>query len=175
MTTPLLTTKTGEKLGKSAGNAVWLDESKTSHVRGGGGGGGPGFGRPGLGRGQRRLQPRCCLSALPSRSRLDAHPKTARPTAALFAPTTAHPPTTATLQFELYQYFLRVDDADVERMLLMLTEAPEEEVQAAARALQERPEARDAQRLLADRVVRLLRGDAGVASAQRVSARGVGG
>lgn len=79
---------------------------------------------------------------------------------------------TAALQFELYQYFLRVDDADVERMLLMLTEAPEEEVQAAARALQERPEARDAQRLLADRVVRLLRGDAGVASAQRVSARG---
>ncbi|KAI0049898.1 hypothetical protein FA95DRAFT_1537423 [Auriscalpium vulgare] len=30
ITTPLLTTATGEKFGKSAGNAVWLDEEKTS-------------------------------------------------------------------------------------------------------------------------------------------------
>lgn len=30
ITTPLLTTSSGEKLGKSAGNAVWLDRSKTS-------------------------------------------------------------------------------------------------------------------------------------------------
>ena|SRR5437016_533641 len=29
-TTPLLTTSTGEKFGKSAGNAVWLDPSLTS-------------------------------------------------------------------------------------------------------------------------------------------------
>ena len=29
-TTPLLTTSTGEKFGKSAGNAVWLDSSLTS-------------------------------------------------------------------------------------------------------------------------------------------------
>ena len=31
-TLPLLTTSTGEKYGKSAGNAIWLDESKTSCV-----------------------------------------------------------------------------------------------------------------------------------------------
>lgn len=30
MTIPLLTTSSGEKFGKSAGNAVWLDESRTS-------------------------------------------------------------------------------------------------------------------------------------------------
>ena len=30
ITVPLLTTSTGEKFGKSAGNAVWLDESMTS-------------------------------------------------------------------------------------------------------------------------------------------------
>lgn len=30
ITTPLLTTATGEKFGKSSGNAVWLDESFTS-------------------------------------------------------------------------------------------------------------------------------------------------
>jgi tyrosyl-tRNA synthetase len=30
ITTPLLTTANGDKFGKSAGNAVWLDESKTS-------------------------------------------------------------------------------------------------------------------------------------------------
>ncbi|KIJ18687.1 hypothetical protein PAXINDRAFT_8930 [Paxillus involutus ATCC 200175] len=32
LTTPLLTTSTGEKFGKSAGNAVWLDENLTSHL-----------------------------------------------------------------------------------------------------------------------------------------------
>lgn len=30
LTTPLLTTSSGEKFGKSAGNAVWLDSSMTS-------------------------------------------------------------------------------------------------------------------------------------------------
>lgn len=30
LTTPLLTTAAGEKLGKSAGNAVWLDKDMTS-------------------------------------------------------------------------------------------------------------------------------------------------
>lgn len=30
MTVPLLTTASGEKFGKSAGNAIWLDETKTS-------------------------------------------------------------------------------------------------------------------------------------------------
>lgn len=29
ITTPLLTTATGEKFGKSAGNAIWLDETMT--------------------------------------------------------------------------------------------------------------------------------------------------
>jgi len=32
LTVPLLTTPSGEKFGKSAGNAIWLDASKTSHV-----------------------------------------------------------------------------------------------------------------------------------------------
>ncbi|KAJ3092015.1 tyrosyl-tRNA synthetase [Quaeritorhiza haematococci] len=31
LTLPLVTTSTGEKFGKSAGNAVWLDETKVSH------------------------------------------------------------------------------------------------------------------------------------------------
>lgn len=30
LTIPLLTTSSGEKFGKSAGNAVWLDEARTS-------------------------------------------------------------------------------------------------------------------------------------------------
>lgn len=33
-TLPLLTTAAGEKYGKSAGNAIWLDSEKTSAVRG---------------------------------------------------------------------------------------------------------------------------------------------
>jgi len=32
LTTPLLTTSQGEKFGKSAGNAVWLDEKLTSYL-----------------------------------------------------------------------------------------------------------------------------------------------
>ncbi len=32
LTVPLITTPSGEKFGKSAGNAVWLDPAKTSHV-----------------------------------------------------------------------------------------------------------------------------------------------
>ncbi|KAI6157819.1 hypothetical protein BKA82DRAFT_4061984 [Pisolithus tinctorius] len=32
LTTPLLTTSSGEKFGKSAGNAIWLDESLSSHL-----------------------------------------------------------------------------------------------------------------------------------------------
>ncbi|KAH7926736.1 hypothetical protein BV22DRAFT_1086469 [Leucogyrophana mollusca] len=32
MTTPLLTTSLGEKFGKSAGNAIWLDETMTSYL-----------------------------------------------------------------------------------------------------------------------------------------------
>ncbi|KIJ59875.1 hypothetical protein HYDPIDRAFT_117962, partial [Hydnomerulius pinastri MD-312] len=32
LTTPLLTTSTGEKFGKSAGNAVWLDKNLTSYL-----------------------------------------------------------------------------------------------------------------------------------------------
>lgn len=33
VTLPLLTTAAGEKYGKSAGNAIWLDSEKTSVVR----------------------------------------------------------------------------------------------------------------------------------------------
>jgi tyrosyl-tRNA synthetase len=33
VTLPLLTTASGEKYGKSAGNAVWIDPKKTSVVR----------------------------------------------------------------------------------------------------------------------------------------------
>jgi len=32
LTTPLLTNSSGQKFGKSAGNAVWLDENLTSHL-----------------------------------------------------------------------------------------------------------------------------------------------
>jgi len=32
LTTPLLTTSQGEKFGKSAGNAIWLDEKLTSYL-----------------------------------------------------------------------------------------------------------------------------------------------
>lgn len=61
-TVPLMTTSSGEKFGKSAGNAIWLDPDMTS-------------------------------------------------------------------SFELYQYFLRLPDADVERFLLLFTFLPIPEIQ----------------------------------------------
>lgn len=90
-TTPLLTSSSGEKLGKSAGNALWLDGEMTS-------------------------------------------------------------------PFDLYGYFLRLPDADVERYLKLLTFCPMKEIESVVAAHMKDPKQRIAQHLLAREFVELIHG-----------------
>lgn len=70
-----------------------------------------------------------------------------------------------TLPYEFHQYFLRVDDADVERMLLQLTFAEVAEVAELMADHTDDPAARRAQRRLADEVTALVHGPEAVRSA----------
>ncbi|KAI0743515.1 hypothetical protein C8Q80DRAFT_1181646 [Daedaleopsis nitida] len=99
ITTPLLTTASGQKFGKSAGNAVSLNEEDTS-------------------------------------------------------------------VFEFYQFFLRSSDADVGKYLRMFTLLPLEQIESVMETHENSPEARAAQRLLAEEVTELVHGRDGVARAQ---------
>ncbi|KAJ3814573.1 hypothetical protein F5876DRAFT_32634 [Lentinula aff. lateritia] len=85
ITTPLLTTASGEKFGKSAGNAIWLDPKLTS-------------------------------------------------------------------VFDLYQYFLKVEDVDVEKYLKIFTFLPLSEIQMVMDVHKSEPDKRTAQRRLAAEV-----------------------
>lgn len=102
MTLPLLTTAAGEKFGKSAGNAVWLDADKTS-------------------------------------------------------------------PYELYQFFLRTEDADIQRLLLCFSQQKIDAIEELMRAHQEAPHKRAAQRALAEEMTARIHGDAGLERAQRAS------
>ncbi len=72
--------------------------------------------------------------------------------------------------YELYQYFVNVPDADVERLLLQLTLLPVEEAAAIAEAHRRAPEQRSAQRRLAIEVTSLVHGATAAADAAAASA-----
>lgn len=93
---PLLTTASGQKMGKSEGNSVWLDPSLTS-------------------------------------------------------------------PFDFYQYWVNVDDADVERLLKLYTFVPDDEIAAITSSSGEA--LRSAKQLLAREVTRLAHGDAAASEA----------
>lgn len=103
MTFPLLTTATGEKFGKSAGNAIWLDPERTS-------------------------------------------------------------------PYELYQYFVRSEDADVKRFLLSFSMRPVDEILAIVERHMEAPHKREAQQILAEEITQLIHGDDGLARAKQATA-----
>ena len=63
-----------------------------------------------------------------------------------------------TLPYELHQYFINVDDRDVERFLLQLTLLPVDDVAEVMRSHAVDPAARVAQRRLADEVTALIHG-----------------
>lgn len=92
-TVPLLTTSSGAKFGKSAGNAIWLDEEMTS-------------------------------------------------------------------TFDLYGYFLRTSDEDVERYLKLFTFIPLEDIKVLVEEHQKNPAERRAQHRLASDFVELIHGAA---------------
>jgi tyrosyl-tRNA synthetase len=91
ITFPLLTTSSGEKFGKSAGNAVWLDPARTS-------------------------------------------------------------------PYQFYQYWIRTDDRDVERLLKLFTFLELEEIASIIAGHAAAPEQRIAQKKLAEEVTRLVHG-----------------
>ena len=79
-----------------------------------------------------------------------------------------------TLPYELHQYFVNVDDRDVERLLLHLTLVPVEEVAAVMASHQQASELRVAQQRLADEVCTLVHGEGETARA-RLAAQGLFG
>ena len=91
MTFPLVTSATGEKFGKSAGSAVWLDPDRTK-------------------------------------------------------------------PYQFYQYWMRTDDRDVERYLMLFTFLRMTDIRALHAAHQHAPERREAQRVLAAEVTRIVHG-----------------
>lgn len=91
LTLPIITNEEGDKFGKSAGNAIWLDEAKTS-------------------------------------------------------------------PFSLYQFFIRVTDAEVENLLKLLTFVPLPEIEQIMVDHRKVPEIRDAQRRLAREITLLIHG-----------------
>ncbi|EDV37212.1 uncharacterized protein Dana_GF11543 [Drosophila ananassae] len=102
LTLPLVTNEEGDKFGKSAGNAVWLDANKTS-------------------------------------------------------------------PFALYQFFLRMADSKVEKLLRLFTFIPLPEIEQLMREHTKEPEKRKAQTLLAEDVTLLVHGESGLRQAERVT------
>ncbi|XP_054285104.1 tyrosine--tRNA ligase, mitochondrial-like isoform X1 [Macrosteles quadrilineatus] len=103
LTLPLITTEKGEKFGKSAGNAIWLDPELTS-------------------------------------------------------------------PFELYQFFIRTADADVEKLLKLFTFRSVPSIQDLCKKHMNKPELRQAQKILAEDVTLLVHGEAGLESAKTTTA-----
>ena len=79
-----------------------------------------------------------------------------------------------TLPYEMHQYFVNVDDRDVERFLLQLTLVPVDEVAAVMAEHASAPEQRSAQHRLADEVCTLVHGERATERA-RLAARGLFG
>ncbi|ESO10563.1 hypothetical protein HELRODRAFT_190092 [Helobdella robusta] len=98
LTTPLITTTAGDKLGKTAGNAIWLSNDKTS-------------------------------------------------------------------SFDLYQFFYRIADDDVENYLKLFTFLPDDEIFQMMSKHRNSPEKRHSQKRLAEEVVKLAHGEDGLKSA----------
>ena len=80
-----------------------------------------------------------------------------------------------TSPYAFYQYWINVDDRDVERFLLQLTLLPVDEVAAVVKAHVAAPEQRTGQRRLAQEMTALVHGPAAAAAAQAASAVLFGG
>ena len=80
-----------------------------------------------------------------------------------------------TSAYEMYQYWINVDDRDVGKYLRYFTLLPREEIEALDRATAEQPEKREAQQTLARDVTRRVHGEAGLTAAERVTRFNFGG
>jgi len=75
-----------------------------------------------------------------------------------------------TSPYELYQFWLNTPDADVIRFLKFYTFLPLAEIEALRDTTERAPEKREAQRVLAREVTRLVHGDEGVRDAETITA-----
>jgi len=71
--------------------------------------------------------------------------------------------------YDFYQFFFRVEDVDVGRMLKIFTFLPLDEIESLEAATRKAPEERVAQRRLAEEVTRMVHGEAGLTQAGRAS------
>lgn len=74
-----------------------------------------------------------------------------------------------TSPYQFYQYWVRVEDADVSKCLRMLTMLAHEEIESLDAARAADAAKRDSQRRLAEEMTRLVHGDEGLAAAQRAT------
>lgn len=74
-----------------------------------------------------------------------------------------------TSPYEIYQYFLNASDADVENYLKMLTLLSKVEIEALVKSTQEKPEQREAQKVLAYEIVKLVHGETSLNEAIKVT------
>ena len=74
-----------------------------------------------------------------------------------------------TSPYQFYQYWIRVDDADVGKCLRMLTTLPREEIESLDAARAADAAKRESQRRLAEELTRLVHGAEGLAAAQRAT------
>jgi tyrosyl-tRNA synthetase len=74
-----------------------------------------------------------------------------------------------TSPYQFYQYWIRTEDADVGKVLRMMTALPHEEVEALDASRAADAAKRDSQRRLAEELTRVVHGDAGLAAAQRAT------
>jgi tyrosyl-tRNA synthetase len=80
-----------------------------------------------------------------------------------------------TSPFRFYQYWINVDDAEAVRYLEYFTLLPPDRIEELAAEVESAPQARGAQRALADDVTLRLHGESGLASAQRATRALFGG
>ena len=74
-----------------------------------------------------------------------------------------------TSPYQFYQYWIRVEDADVGKCLRMLTTLPREEIEALDAALTADAAKRECQRRLAEEMTKLVHGNEGLSAAQRAT------
>ncbi len=74
-----------------------------------------------------------------------------------------------TSPYQFYQYWVKVDDADVSRCLRFLTELSHEEIEALEASSRDQPQAREAQKKLAESLTLLIHGESGLAAAEQAT------
>jgi tyrosyl-tRNA synthetase len=74
-----------------------------------------------------------------------------------------------TSPYQFYQYWIRTEDADVGKVLRMMTTLPHEEIEALDTSRAADAAKRDSQRRLAEELTRIVHGKEGLAAAQRAT------